>query len=199
VFKYAFHCQHKLKMIAAGMGGDNSFERKMGSDHNTLVYGCDPSIGLKPRVTDPSPGFQFHPVGLGEKDGILQFVQKAKSSGTQLAARYEPEVGDKLIDVPMKSVSTILKDLKWGNKLDILKIDIEGTEYDVLNDLLESNLVIGQILVEYHGRFLPDGVEVTESMISKLSSKGFHKFHKSGEDYGFVNCENLKRLCPEIF
>ena len=201
VFRKAFQCPRKLKMIAAGIGGDNSFERDMGSDYNTLVYGCDPTIGLPRSVTEPSHGFEFHPIGLGEKDGLLKFVKKARASSSQLLSRYEPEKGDKLIDVQMKSVPTILEDLKWGNTLDILKLDIEGTEYDVLNAVLESNLVIGQILVEFHGRFIPDvsGEKITRSMVSKLSSKGFYEFYNSNEDYGFVNCDNLRKLCLDIF
>ncbi|GIS18490.1 MAG: hypothetical protein CM15mP120_04060 [Pseudomonadota bacterium] len=34
--------------------------------------------------------------------------------------------------------------------LDVLKMDIEGAEYAVLDDMLQSNILPDQLLVEFH-------------------------------------------------
>lgn len=38
-------------------------------------------------------------------------------------------------------------------QIDLLKLDIEGSEYRVLDEILESQIPIHQIVVEFHDRF----------------------------------------------
>ena len=56
--------------------------------------------------------------------------------------------------IPINTLSVWME--KFGHSyLDILKIDIKGSEYEVLEDLLDYNyLPFTQLLVEYHDQFL---------------------------------------------
>ena len=74
------------------------------------------------------------------------------------------------------------------NHIDILKMDIEGAEYDVIDDILSSNIAIKQILVEFHHRFPNVGLKKTKETIKKLNNFGYRIFHISnnGEDYSFI-------------
>ena len=60
------------------------------------------------------------------------------------------------VKVEMKSWKDILNSL-GHKKIDIVKMDIEGAEYHVLESILESPVLINQILIEFHDRMFDDG------------------------------------------
>ena len=67
-------------------------------------------------------------------------------------------------------------------RLDLLKMDIEGAEYAVLDDMLQSGILPDQLLVEFHhgkrrkGRF---PVRATRQRVDALISKGYKVFWAS--------------------
>ena len=56
-----------------------------------------------------------------------------------------------MVAVSMKSFAAIIQDLKH-NEIEVLKMDIEGAEYDVIDSILAANITINQFLVEFHDR-----------------------------------------------
>jgi hypothetical protein len=87
----------------------------------------------------------------------------------------------------MKSFDDISNEL--GHKhVDIVKMDIEGAEYEVLETLMNSKVTIKQLLVEFHDRFHPE--EVKSKQITQLLNKnGFEVFASSlnYEEISFIN------------
>ena len=80
-------------------------------------------------------------------------------------------------------------------RLDVLKMDIEGAEYDVIDDLINSRVVVDQILVEFHHhqRYVP--LARTRRAIEGLRQVGYRVFHvsASGHEYSFMH---ERRLSP---
>ncbi len=78
----------------------------------------------------------------------------------------------------MVKVDTLLSLMKYyeHSTIDILKMDIEGAEYDVIPQILSSAISIQQILVEFHSRFFPDGEERTNRLIKLLQDYGYSLF-----------------------
>ena len=74
-------------------------------------------------------------------------------------------------------------------KIDILKLDIEGYEYELLESINFTNLHVNQILIEFHERFFPDGKVKTLKIIEILSTYGFEIFaiSNSFEEVSFIN------------
>ena len=72
-------------------------------------------------------------------------------------------------------------------KIDLLKIDIEGMEYLVIEDFLSSGVQVDQICVEFHHRWLEIGVLQTKRTIEKLNHAGFKiiDISPTGEEYTF--------------
>ena len=95
---------------------------------------------------------------------------------------------DEKINVRMKSLSDICYEL-GHKKIDVLKMDIEGAEYIVIESILNSKIKICQILVEFHDRFFPDGKERTKKTISLLKSNGYSVFGVSNslEEISFIH------------
>jgi hypothetical protein len=74
------------------------------------------------------------------------------------------------------------------SRIDVLKMDIEGTEYDVVDEILERRLPVRQILVEFHHRFPGTTVERTRRAVQGLNAAGYRIFFvaASGEEYSFI-------------
>jgi hypothetical protein len=56
-------------------------------------------------------------------------------------------------------------DLLSHQKIDILKMDIEGAEYSALKNMMNSGINISQICVEFHHRFMDNGISSVASLI----------------------------------
>ena len=68
-----------------------------------------------------------------------------------------------------------LKDL-LTTKVDFLKIDIEGAEYEVLKDIAPQLQFVNNLFIEYHGTYHQNN-ELIE-MLSILETNGFHFYIK---------------------
>jgi len=68
-----------------------------------------------------------------------------------------------------------LKDL-LTRKIDFLKIDIEGAEYQVIKDIAEKLDLVENMFVEYHGSFEENNQFL--DMLKTISDKGFHFYFR---------------------
>lgn len=73
-------------------------------------------------------------------------------------------------------------------RLSVLKLDIEGAEYQVLEDVLGSGIPVDQILVEFHHRWKEIGARQTRRAIARLQAAGWCVAHvsESGMEYTFL-------------
>jgi hypothetical protein len=67
-------------------------------------------------------------------------------------------------------------------------MDVEGAEYDVVDDILASGAPVSQLLIEFHHRFAGVGIERTRNAVTALNAAGYRIFFvsASGEEYGFI-------------
>ena len=86
-----------------------------------------------------------------------------------------------------------MRELGHSN-IDILKMDIEGAEYTVIDDIINSGIRPLQILIEFHHKFPDVGVNISKEYINKIRNIGYHLFSvsKTGEEYGFIKKTVLK-------
>ena len=123
------------------------------------------------------------PVGLAGQDGVLSFKEPSdpqegsfRDAGTQPAD----------LQFRCKSLSTLMSELHWAH-IDLLKIDIEGFEYDVIQDLLRKRLDVRQICVEFHyGRALGHTRREMIRKILALRSAGYDLVHHRHQDHTFL-------------
>jgi hypothetical protein len=75
-------------------------------------------------------------------------------------------------------------------RVDLLKLDIEGAEYSVIQDLVKEAIPIDQLLVEFHHRWMKDSdaVQLTVEALNTLAGAGFELFNISpaGLEYSFI-------------
>lgn len=176
-----------------GIGKDISFDKDIIDRFNCLLFAYDPT----PEVADwicsqeISDKFLFHPIGLSDMDGNLTFYTPINSEHiSHTSVRMSPFQNE--VIVPCKRLKTIMQE-NGHYSIDLLKIDIEGFEYTVLEDLMREKLDIKQIVVEFHHNFKGIGNEKTENAISKLIAIGYDLFSISEnyQEFSFFRC-NVK-------
>jgi FkbM family methyltransferase len=175
-----------------GIGEDVSFDKGLIQDYNCKVFGFDPTPKTIEFVSKEGLGgnFTFYSYGISDHDGEMQFYLPKNPkhvSGTSFNRWRDDPNYDKSIQVPVKKFSTITKEL-GHNKVDILKMDVEGSEYDVLDDIFNSDVEIGQLLIEFHHRFNDIGVSKTKAAIKKINDNGFRiaAISEQKEEYTFL-------------
>lgn len=88
------------------------------------------------------------------------------------------------IKVLSKSIDGLVSELKLNNNIDLMSIDVEGTEIDVLNGMNHTRPRI--LIVEYNTVFIRNDID---SISSKVSSMGYIIKHITGCN---IICEYTK-------
>ena len=177
-----------------GIGDDVSWDLEIIQRFGARVDAFDPtprSVRWVQSQVLPKD-FVFHSVGLADFDGEAQFVMKNEhpewSSYNLVHSRAETIGAFETVTAPVQRLRTIM-DRLGHNRIDVLKIDIEGAEYDVLSDILRSRIYSTQLLVEFH--YFDDPIVrlgQTEQMIRRLNDVGYRAFARSpiGYEFSFV-------------
>ena len=175
------------RVLCAGAGHDISFEKTLIENYGCHVVLLDPSptgIATVARAALPAESLTFLPVALADTDGELAFQEPADAEeGSFLSARAG---GVATRRFPCKSLPTLMAEHNWP-QIDLLKIDIEGAEYGVLRQIVERQLSVRQICVEFHhGPGFGRGAGETVRAILALRRAGYDLIHRVYWDHTFL-------------
>jgi FkbM family methyltransferase len=176
-------------VYSLGVGEDAELDRALMDGFGAQVHAFDPTpraIAWVKRQRWPA-AFHFYPVGLAGYDGTAEFVAARNPAEPSYHFNQPATASAQRIQCEVRRLTTLAQQL--GHKrIDLLKIDIEGAEYDVLDDLLASDLVVPQLLVEFHHRFKHIGRERTARAVDALRAAGYRviAISPSGQEYSFL-------------
>src|SRR5690606_22369056 len=100
-----------------------------------------------------SKKYKFFKIGLWDKKGSLKFYFPKNKDHVSHSLLNLQKTHD-YIKVSVDSLKNIAKKNKH-KKIDLLKIDIEGAEYKVLNSISKDKLEVKIICVEFDEMFHP--------------------------------------------
>lgn len=180
-------------VYSLGVGDDIDFDLAVIEKYAVEVHAFDPTPSSVRLIEDRHlpQRFRFHPWAVTASDGTLTFYPRLKKDGTKSEVMFtmvaEPETARDGIEVPAYSLSTIAGRLGHEH-IDLMKMDIEGAEYEVLDGLLASSIKPKQLLVEFHHRFPGIGLGKTADMIARLRDDGYRIFavSEAGREVSFL-------------
>jgi FkbM family methyltransferase len=181
-------------MYSFGVGNDISFDLEAIRKFGLTVHGFDPSpeaVRWISERTDLPARYNFHPYGLGVKDGDVSFFAPDEGGMYSLNETHK-HVGKKRISLPVKSLASIIASLHT-RYVDVLKMDIEGGEYDQIEAIIENRSSIGQVLIEFHHRIGVAPLKETVRSVDRLRAAGFDLFHLSETSSEFSFIRNAGR------
>jgi FkbM family methyltransferase len=170
-----------------GVGEDISFDISLIKQYNCQIYAFDPV----PRVqnwlsTQIIPlEFNFFNFALFNYDGVLKIFAPENESNISHTIMLNSEKN--ALNVKCYNLKTIQLMLKHSN-IDLLKMDIEGFEYDVIDDIIKNNIKPKQILLEFHHFYPTIGNIKTELYINKIKQYGYNLFYVSNNfcEFSFI-------------
>ncbi|MBU3665340.1 MAG: FkbM family methyltransferase [Chthoniobacterales bacterium] len=172
-----------------GIGTDASFDLALIARYGLAVHAFDPtpqSIAWVKHSRLPE-AFILHEYGLAARDGGVAFRPPENPTHVSHRLMTEEEYEPRDVRLPVKKLTTIMREL-GHERIDLLKMDIEGAEYDVIEDLAKSSIRPKQILVEFHHRFPGISVATTRKSINTLRSMGYALFSvsRSNRELSFI-------------
>jgi len=173
-----------------GVGTDISFELAMIERFALTVHAFDPTPRSLEWIKQQQlpDRFLFHPYGIAAADGELKMYAPENPEYVSYSVVPEPGRTSKAIAMPVYRLDTIAEML-GHRKVDMLKMNIEGAEYEVIEDLTRSKLEMPQLLVEFHHIHKKNvSTQATAGAIRQLNELGYRVFRisVSGGDYSFI-------------
>ena len=177
-----------------GLGKEISFDRAIIERYGCRVFGLDPtpiSLDYLGRQELP-PELIVLPYGLAAEDGQKDFgspTDGLPSFSTQ--AHSHDRV---LLDV--LKLSSVMAKL-GHSRVDVLKMDIEGEEFGVIDHMLNERILPTQILVEFHHGYYGISVEKTRKYLGLLRSAGYRIFDISaaGREFSLIQQSAVGAAC----
>lgn len=180
-------------VYSLGVGEDIEFDLAIIRRYGVTLHAFDPtpsSIDML-AATDTPGRFFFHPWAVSATDGVVRFFPRKKKDGGKSAIMFTL-VGDDVsqedaIEVPAYCLASISRRLGHV-RIDLLKMDIEGAEYAVLEGLLIAPIKPAQLLIEFHHRFPGIGLEKTADIVARLRAVGYRIFavSETGREVSFL-------------
>lgn len=172
-----------------GIGEDASFDLALIARFGVSIHAFDPtpqSISWI-KAQGPVPNFFFHPFAVGGLDGVASFFPPRNPRHVSHSMHLNKASSSAAFNAPVKRLKTIMNQLGHSN-IDVLKMDIEGSEYEVLNDMIHSGIYPKQLLVEFHHRFPEIGIQMTKRAVKQIRGFGYGLtfVSESGEEFSFV-------------
>jgi len=194
----------------AGAGEDISFDVELANRFHCPVYIFDPTprsqehyqqliqatqegksfpvnnstsewYALQPEAI---PHVHFQPVGIWKQNDILRFfAPKNEQHISHSIANLQQT--DRYFEATVKTVATVMRE--YGHtQLDLLKLDVEGAEYEVIENILAEKLKIKLLCVEFH---LSDqyGYREIAATLQKLEQHQYRVIAREELDITLIN------------
>jgi FkbM family methyltransferase len=174
-------------VYSVGLGHDISFDLALAKAIPCEIFGFDPTPKTRQWIaTQPLPGnFHYVPLGLADQDGLVNFAMPSDPSFDDFSIARP--IKGAFVACEVRRLTSLAKQL-GHDKIDLLKMDIEGAEYRVIDDICSGTLLPSQMLVEFHHRL--DGAHIRDTLqaIAKLRKTGYLLFDvsASGRELSFV-------------
>jgi FkbM family methyltransferase len=160
-----------------GVGEDISFDLELIRRYRSNVYAFDPTpraIAFVEDQTSLPDKFKFVPVGIWNADKIMRFYVPGNPNHVSHSI-VNLQKTEAFFEAPCRKLSSFMRE-HGHERLDLLKIDIEGAEYQVIQSLLDDNLDIRILCVEFDETNAPVDGDYGQRIRASILSLAKHQY-----------------------
>lgn len=172
-----------------GVGFDYTFEKELVEKYGAVVYAFDPTPEVIEymKKSDIPAKLHYFPFGLSDKDGEKEFhCPGSDRAYTDYSEYFAAWTSEKTIKVEMYRLKTLMD--RYGyDHLDILKMDVEGSEFLALPEILESGVKFDQLCLETHARMFPDSVDKIRGIKKLLNTNGYLMISNGATEQTYIH------------
>jgi FkbM family methyltransferase len=167
----------------AGIGKDISFDLGLIARFGCTVHAFDPvpeAIDYARAAAAAEPRFVLHPAGLWSKDGALRFYDHREPGFVSHSATDMHGTGT-YFEAPVRSVASLMAELGHDH-VDLLKLSVEGSEYELVGNVLDERLDVRVLCVEF-AQPAPRGP--IDAALARLRAAGYELVEASLPPYNW--------------
>jgi FkbM family methyltransferase len=191
----------KSIVVDVGVGEDISFSCSLIEKFGCRVFGFDPTPRAVAYAKRQSlPNFKFFEYGLGATGGPAKFYLPSEQSHVSGSITHEQHLGLVPIDVELIDVDGLFR-TTGTERITLLKMDIEGAEYDVIasSQFRRNAARIDVLCIEFHHRWPNIGSASTIKAVECLRGLGFRcawVSPQTNEEFLFINASSFPPGVP---
>jgi len=187
-------------VLSVGVGSDVTFDLAMIERFGCVVHAFDSTPkSVEWVIAQQLPReFKFYESGLAGHDGEMLFALPGLPGhqpdwDCYVATTPDGDVARSAFHAVRCQVSRLVTLVQriGASRVDLLKMDIEGSEYEVIDDMLAGEIRPRQLLVEYHYRhqFGDENILArTLESVASLRRAGYRIFARSPSGMEFSMC-----------
>jgi len=176
----------------AGVGTDISFDLGVVERFGSQVWSIDPTPESVTWMAkqDLPPQMRFLAIGLAGSNQKLRFYAPADPTHVSHSVANLQRT-DRYFEAECQTVATLMGSL-GHERIDLLKLDIEGAQHDVIDSLLRDNVFPRVLCVEMDQ---PEPVAVSRRSVARLRAAGYGI--AKVEDFNLTLVRVQHRVPPE--
>jgi FkbM family methyltransferase len=179
-------------VYSVGVGEDISFDLALIERAGCRIHVFDPTpISVEWMKRQALPDLLiFHEIGLAATNGEIDFQLPSIKGEHSYSLVPDPATTNRgIVRCQVRTLRAIMKDLNHSS-IDLIKMDIEGFEYEVLENMMQEKIRPKYILVEFHHTLYGIKREKTKALVRQLKEYHYKIYWISevGLEYGFVDC-----------
>ena len=190
---FLYHADLKKDGVAvdAGCSYEADFSQYMINEHHLKAYGVDPTRkhqpalkALEERYVDR---FTHLPLAISAQNGTLTFHESAENESGSLLDDHVNVRQDQITSYKVESVTLRALSERVGDEVEILKLDLEGAEYALLDEVSADDLTpFKQVFIEFHHHAIPEyNVSDTARLVKRIEGFGYQSYSLDDHNYIF--------------
>lgn len=171
------HVSSESVIYSFGVGEDASWDLGLIEAHGCRIHAFDPTprsaAWIESNIEDAR--FSHREVALSDHDGSLELWLPLNDDHVSASCEKSGRTSERSVTVPCRSLAGLMEDL-GHDRIDVLKMDIEGAEYRVIRHLagrpdLASR--VHTVLIEFHHWMAPFSMDDTREALRALAGMGY--------------------------
>lgn len=167
-----------------GVGLNATFDVALAERFGCRVYSFDPTPRSIEYMGDLNPkphSLTFLPIGVWKEEADLKFYAPMNTAHCNYSVSDIHGTGQFFI-AKCRRLSTIMNEM-GHSRIDLLKLDIEGSWYEVLTNILSEQIEVSVLCVEFD---TPTSTGKILRMVRAIERSGMVLAYRERENYSFV-------------